>query len=374
MAGGYPEVMIAFRHDAGNGHDGAVTMRAVAVKGTLSADDLRRLAAQEKVGAVSRRMLALAAALDGMPRAMVARLFGMDRQLLPDWIARYNAEGLAGLADRPIPGRKAFLSAEQRDALYHHVVAGPGGADGISEFRVHHLVEWTDREFGIRYSPEGMRQILHQLNLRPLSCRPQHPKADPALQADFRQTFAARLAEIAAAHPGQTIEVWFQDETRVGQKGMKTRRWALKGSRPRVTRDNGRKSAWIFGAFCPERDTGVALVLPKANAAAMNLHLQEISKAVTAGAHAALIMDGAGWHGAAELVIPDNITVVTLPPYSPELNAAERVWEFMKENILAHQVYRDMAHIIDRCCNAWNRVVAEVGRIRNLCSYAWAMC
>src|SRR3982750_662090 len=114
MAGGYPEVMIAFRHDAGNGHDGAVTVRAVAVKGTLSADDLRRLAAQEKVGAISRRMLAIAAALDGMPRAMVARLFGMDRQLLPDWIARYNAEGFA---DRPIPGRRPFLSAEQRGEI-----------------------------------------------------------------------------------------------------------------------------------------------------------------------------------------------------------------------------------------------------------------
>jgi transposase len=350
-------------------------MRAIAVNEDLSADELRRLAAQEKVSAVSRRMLAIAAALDGMPRAAVARLFGMDRPILPDWIDRYNSEGVAGLADRPRPGRQPFLSDAQREALRQHILAGPGDRDvGISEYRVHHLVAWIDREFGVSYSNEGVRQILHQMDLRPLTCRPQHAKADPAAQVAFRQAFAGRLEEIATAHPGTTIEVWFQDETRVGQQGMKTRRWGPKGSRPRVKRDHGRKSAWIFGAFCPERDTGVALVLPQANAEAMNLHLQEISKAVTAGAHAALIMDGAGWHGAAELVIPDNITIILLPPYSPELNAAERVWEFMKENFLAHQVYSDMAHILERCCTAWNRVVAEVGRIRNLCSYSWAMC
>ncbi len=125
------------------------------------------------------------------------------------------------------------------------------------------------------------------------------------------------------------IEIWFQDEARVGQKGGHTYIWALVGSRPLMVRDNRHKSAYIFGAICPGRGVGAAIITPKANMEWMNYHLLEISSQVTPGNHAVLICDGAGWHqSGGELEILDNITLLSLPPYSPELNPMENVWQF----------------------------------------------
>ena len=116
---------------------------------------------------------------------------------------------------------------------------------------------------------------------------------------------------------GRPIEVWFQDEARVGQQGTLTRVWSDRGTRPRAPRDTRYQSAYIFGAVCPDRAETAALVMPQVDTAAMNAHLVEISKAVAPGAHAILVLDGAGWHGSKALQVPENITLLPLPPYAP---------------------------------------------------------
>ena len=86
------------------------------------------------------------------------------------------------------------------------------------------------------------------------------------------------IGDIQTARPDATaIEVWFQDEARVGQKGTLTRRWAPRGSRPRAIRDHRFKSAYLFGAVCPDRDLGVAVVLSRASSEAMDILLAELS-------------------------------------------------------------------------------------------------
>jgi len=104
---------------------------------------------------------------------------------------------------------------------------------------------------------------------------------------------------------------------------------------------------------------------------AMNRFLTELSQAVAPGAHAIVLMDKAGWHIAGDLVVPTNLTPVFLPPYSPELNPIERLWLYLKDSRLTHRVFPGTAHIIDACCEAWNDLLAETGRIRSLCSYPW---
>jgi hypothetical protein len=115
------------------------------------------------------------------------------------------------------------------------------------------------------------------------------------------------------------------DEARVGQKGRLTHVWYQKGVRPRGVRQQGFASAHLFGAVCPERGEGVALVLPEVSTAAMQVFLAELSRAVPAGTHAALVLDGAGWHVSEDLTVPPNLTLIHPPPYSPELNPVERV-------------------------------------------------
>ena len=168
------------------------------------------------------------------------------------------------------------------------------------------------------------------------------------------------------------LEVWFQDEARIGQNGTLTRVWARVGSRPRAPRDTRYEWAYIFGAVCPERATGVALVLPSVNREAMNLHLQEISRAVTAGAHAVLVLDGAGWHTSPALEVPDNLTLLGLPAYAPELNPAENVWEYLRKNKLANRVYEPCDDILDACCQAWNDFLAMPTRLASITERDWA--
>src|SRR5215831_11663087 len=127
----------------------------------------------------------------------------------------------------------------------------------------------------------------------------------------------------------------------------------------------------IIGAVCPARDTGVALVMTPLNTAAMNLFLAELSQAVASGAHGIVLMDKAGWHTAGELRVPENLSLVFLPPYSPELNPIERLWLHLRDNRLSHRVFQTTEGIIDSCCEAWNWLLAETGRIRSLCSYPW---
>src|SRR3974377_2412021 len=114
---------------------------------------------------------------------------------------------------------------------------------------------------------------------------------------------------------------------RVGQKNKLTYRWARTGSRPRDVHDQRTQSTYLFGAVCPQQGTGAALVLPSCNSEAMQLHLDEIATKVSPGAHAILILDQAGWHGAKTLKVPNNVSLLSLPPRSPELNGQENIWQ-----------------------------------------------
>jgi putative transposase len=173
--------------------------------------------------------------------------------------------------------------------------------------------------------------------------------------------------------PGTPVEVWFQDEMRVGQKNKLTYRWARKGSRPRAIHDQRTQSTYLFGAVCPEHGTGAALVLPACNTEAMQLHLDEIATKVTPGAHAILILDQAGWHGAKDLQVPSNISLLPLPPRSPELNSQENIWQFMRNNRLSNRIFKSFDDIVDHCCYAWNTLIDQPWKIMSIARRDWAV-
>jgi len=151
-----------------------------------------------------------------------------------------------------------------------------------------------------------------------------------------------------------------------------TRIWARRGTRPRAPRDRRYAWAYLFGAVCPERATGAALVLPYANTAAMRLHLQEISPHVAPGAHAVLVLDGAGWHGASALAVPDNLVLLPLPPCSPELNPVENIWQYLRQNQLSLRVWPDYAAIVETCCRAWSALMRIPDRVASITRREWA--
>ena len=181
------------------------------------------------------------------------------------------------------------------------------------------------------------------------------------------------MAEIRdALPPGTPIEIWFQDEARIGQKNKITRRWAKRGTRPSAPKDQRTRSVYIFGAICPARGVGAGLVLPRCNTDAMNLHLKEISVTVASGAHALLMVDQAGWHLAKELKTPDNITMMPLPSKSPELNPVENIWQFMRDNWLSNRIFTSYSDILDHSCFAWNQLIDQPWKIMSIGLRDWA--
>jgi hypothetical protein len=114
-------------------------------------------------------------------------------------------------------------------------------------------------------------------------------------------------------------------------------------------------------------------VLPYVNAQAMTLHLAEISQCVMPGAHAAVTVDGARWHQHGDkLKLPANISLLPLPPYSPELNPQENIWQYLRQNYLSNRVFDDYKAIVDACCHAWNSLIAQPARITSIATRPWA--
>jgi transposase len=177
------------------------------------------------------------------------------------------------------------------------------------------------------------------------------------------------LAGVAKRKP---VEIWFQDEARIGQKNGIVRQWARRGSRPCQPADQRYDSAYLFGAICPARGTGAGLAMPYADTEAMQLHLDEISRTVARGAHAVLLLDRAGWHTTGHLTIPKNMTLIFLPSRAPELNPVENVWQFLRQAWLSNRVFDTYEAIIEAACDAWNRLMDQPQAITSIGMRDWA--
>lgn len=170
-------------------------------------------------------------------------------------------------------------------------------------------------------------------------------------------------------HRGKQVQVWVQDEARIGQQGTLTRVWAERGSRPTAVRQTEYQWAYLFAAVNPLTGASSALIAPTVNTAYMNEHLRFISREAGPDLHVVLVLDQAGWHVAKALKVPENITLLYLPPYSPELNGAERIWGFLRSHYLSNRVYQDYDGLFEAIKAAWNSLQPQ--RLQSLTHTEW---
>ena len=162
--------------------------KALKIRDDLSAEALRQAARREKDGRAAARMYAIANALDGMSRAEAARLAGMERQALRDAVVRYNAEGLAGLHDRPKGRPPRRLTPEEEAALVAAILRGPDPeADGCCAWTRADLCRWLEMHTGKSYHPSSMTRVLRRLEFSRQRARPFHPKRDAEAQEAFKK-------------------------------------------------------------------------------------------------------------------------------------------------------------------------------------------
>lgn len=145
--------------------------------------------------------------------------------------------------------------------------------------------------------------------------------------------------------------------------------WATRGSRPRAIKQTEYDWIYLYGAVNPRSGDSVALLAPTVNTFVMNQHLRMISEHVGPDVHVVLVLDQAGWHVSKGLKVPGNITLLPLPPYSPELNPIERLWSWLKSHQLSNRVYADYDDLLQSGTNAWNTLTPD--RLRTICHTSW---
>jgi transposase len=161
-----------------------------------TASELRAIAARTRDGRVARRLLALALILDGHDRREAARVSGMDRQTIRDWVIRFNETGVAGLANCAVPGRTPRLSTAQLAEVKAIVLAGPDlEKHGVVRWRCVDLQGVIADRFGVRFHEATVGKLLGKLNLTRLQPRPAHPGKSPEAEADFKKTLPTSLAK-----------------------------------------------------------------------------------------------------------------------------------------------------------------------------------
>lgn len=265
----------------------------------------------------------------------VADIVLYDEKAIRSWVRRFVNFDYEGLLEKKGRGQKPRLPKDKEDEFKDEL-------DKLHEVRKGGRVTVDDiqklllEKFDCNYSRQGVYTLLDRINIVWISGRSKHPKHSQDAIEDFKETFPEEVSRIKEELEKEKIEIWWQDESRVGQQGSLSRVWAAKGTRPRVVRQRQFLNTYIFGACCPDKDKGCALILPECHTGMMQLHLDQISKNVEEDYHAIIMIDRASWHTTEALNIPKNISLLPLPPYSPELNPMEQVWQKIKGDKLSN--------------------------------------
>jgi transposase len=321
---------------------------AIALRGDYESAQLRNLARQSEDADQVRRLLALALVYDGGSRSAGARAGGVGLQTFRDWVLRFNAKGPAGLVDGKAPGQVPRLDRAQRGELAQLVEDGPIlGVHGVVRWRLSDLAAWVMEKYRTSISEQTISRYLREMGYRKLSARPRHHAQnreavmvpgrgpDRTEEQDHPSLGQARQPTVRTARPPHCVELllWRDLPRARGRRRARAAvvqqrhdepapRGGLPGSITRRTRRGPARSGWLASS-------------PKLN-------------------------------------VPANISLLALPPKSPELKPTENVWQYLRDNWLSNRVFTSARDIVDHCCDAWNRLIDQPWTIMSIGLREWA--
>lgn len=144
--------------------------------------------------------------------------------------------------------------------------------------------------------------------------------------------------------------------------------WAKTGSRPRAVRQTQYDYLYVIGAACPQTGQSAGLLAPHLNTEVINLFLEQFARELASGVHAVLVWDQAGFHTAKALTVPPNVTIIELPPYSPELNPIENLWHYLRSHYWSNRSYEDYNALMDAATEAWKDACLNTKIIQSVCA------
>jgi transposase len=334
----------------------------------LPLDELQRRAKAVAEKRVWLRYQAVILAAQGRSAAGVATALGCSVRAVQGWVARYNRGGPDALCEQPHSGRPPRLTGPALDRFRARLEAGPTPEDGICTFYGRDLQRILEREFGVMLGLQAVYDLLHRHGFSSLMPRPQHKDADEELQAIFKEVIADQIQAIREAHPEEEVRVWFEDEARFGQQGTLCRVWARKGSRPRGVKQTQYGYLYVLTAVCAATGEASGLISPTLNVGVVNVFLKQFSEELRAGVRAILVWDGAGYHTGGELVVPANVDLIQLVPYSPELNPVENLWHYLRSHYWSLRAYADYEALEEAAMAGWRSVCLRPESVRSICA------
>ena len=279
----------------------------------------------------------------------------------------YLRGGLAAAQGRPKGGRRhQNLTLPQERALLQplHQQAQAGQLITARSLKTRY-----ETQVGHAVPDSTGYRLLARHQWRRVTPRPKHPKDNPAARAAVKK-LQAQVDAVAAGHPPRPLRLMFEDEARFGRMSDPVRGWAPSACRPEVPTHRVREYPHVFGSVSPHDGERISLILPPADTPAMSLYLTEVSRRHP-HEHILLFVDRAGGHRSRALVLPDNLTLDWLPPYSPQGNPPERVGRELRRQPFGNHDYDSMdaveAALERRLCQLESRPA----QIQSLTGFDW---
>jgi transposase len=337
----------------------------------LSADELYNRYREEQDPIKRTHLQILWLLTSGRPAKVAAEMTGYSQRWISVLIGRYNEAGVEGLGDqrRFNPGSPPLLDAEKLEYL-DGALDDPPADGGLWTGR--RVAQWICGLLGRLVSPRRGRDYLRRLGFTRQVPRPRHAAGALAAQERFKAEFRARMEEVARENPTRSVQVWAFDEHRAGLKPVLRRVWARRGQRPLARGHQRFQWLYVYGFVRPATGDVVWFLADAVNAAIFSEILAAFARDVGAGPDTLIVvvLDGAGWHTAGDLVIPDGIRLEFLPPYSPELQPAEHLWPLINEPLANEHFHTlvDLDQVLgERCCD----LADDHHRIRSSTRFHW---
>lgn len=316
-------------------------------------------------GKAFRRLNAIHLLLVGAPYDVVLRNSRVKERTFRLWISRFNEQGIDGLIYRPYSGRPRKLSAEQVREEILPVIDDPGLADQ-THWTAAKLCGWLQQERGLDLSYRTLVRYLHENDYARRIPRPMPEPPDRESWEDRREAFAFQLLELL---DDPEAEVFFGDEAGFEGDPRPRQKWVKRGSRPTQAYYGGHVRQNVIGAVEPQSGQLVSLIVSHCNTDVFQVFLDTMAEEVTPRPNKTLylVLDNASWHKTKRLNW-HHIKPVYLPPYSPDFNPIERLWQHLKSHYLAGFLTNDGESLREKICTSIQALLETPKTIKSVCS------
>ena len=327
----------------------------------------------EPAGIVRERLLAVSLGLKGdLFLSQIAERLGRSRATIQTWFDSYRAKGIEGLLPSSAPrGFACAVHSEAEKELRKKLVKG--SFRRAADARI-----WLSKRFGIELSTGRVGVLLGKLGARLKVVRPRHPTSSDPKREAFRTQLARQMfTALKDQHSNQNwkerpLRIWIADEARFGLQPCLRRAWVSRGVRAHKSSQISYEWQYIWGALEIDGDESAYLYTNKADTDLSLCFLEQISQKDPHSEHV-VIWDGAGFHpNGTHESIPENVTVIKQPAYSPELNCVEKLWDMLRDG-LCNRSWKSLDHLLDQATRWLEEFWESPERIKSLVGQGWLL-